>query len=569
MNSFYLLCGLLLAGGCTHAAWLPIRLDSGAWAALREAEPGREYWLRPQCRLKASETNGCNNDWLVTVTFWSWSLLASAERGLQSAYNISAPVTPFQGARLDLLDQRGQWSSSRSRFINGLLPASLQFRLRPQTQNRSCSFETGALVVELLLAESDRRSGAKVQGFQVRSAYWGLLGSRPAMSVDRAASRLSQLLVRQAAVKAPLEAAKRLERQLSDWAGWQQLQDQQSGRRYRSRGAEVFARFPSTARLPLDGESSADEVLRFSILPASTNSEAPKLPLPNQDNTQAELASLRQRLEALEAAKAAPCPTNCSSSSRSPKPEPKSSVPRVTDCAEAPEGLVFLPAHGRFARCSDKGELIVLQRAKGGLGFNRSFAEYRRGFGDARKGDYWLGLDFLSTYTALGDMCARVQLTPWLLSINNASIQYSDFEVGPLVTGFRLGYSNSRSAGTVKDALIDSRGAAFSTFDHDQDTFVGNCARVFSGGGWFRSCARANVFGKMEVLTSRGMCWRGVHPSQGDMCSPLTGISLALRKSSTGAGSKKVVFSYIEERAANYCQPMHQVFVVKGKTLFP
>lgn len=92
---------------------------------------------------------------------------------------------------------------------------------------------------------------------------------------------------------------------------------------------------------------------------------------------------------------------------------------------------------------------MVLWRTKGDVDFNRTFADYRRGFGDARKGDYWLGLDFLAKYTAKGDICARIQLTPFRVRLQDPSVLYSNFEVTDNARGYRLWYSASKSKGEL------------------------------------------------------------------------------------------------------------------------
>lgn len=96
----------------------------------------------------------------------------------------------------------------------------------------------------------------------------------------------------------------------------------------------------------------------------------------------------------------------------------------------------------------------------------------------------------------------------------------------------------------ISDALWDGRGQMFSTYDVDRDSFAGSCARIYGGGGWLNACGRANIFGKIDVLSGCSMCWKGLQ-SQNDMCTPLTGLLLALKFPSKGNGTK-IVFSYSE-----------------------
>lgn len=96
----------------------------------------------------------------------------------------------------------------------------------------------------------------------------------------------------------------------------------------------------------------------------------------------------------------------------------------------------------------------------------------------------------------------------------------------------------------ITDALWDGRGQMFSTYDLDRDSFAGSCARIYGGGGWLNACGRANIFGKVDVWSGCSMCWKGL-PSQNDMCTPLTGLLLALKFPSKD-NATKIVFSYIE-----------------------
>lgn len=125
------------------------------------------------------------------------------------------------------------------------------------------------------------------------------------------------------------------------------------------------------------------------------------------------------------------------------------SIPAIDSCNGKGPGLFYLRQLRRYVRCTAAGELLVLYREKNNVRFNRSFAEYRHGFGDARKGDYWLGLDFLAKYTSQGDICARIQVTPWRLKLKEPSVQYANFEVGSEAKKYKLWYTSSKTKGEL------------------------------------------------------------------------------------------------------------------------
>lgn len=151
MRSVWLFCGVLLLIGTAQSIWRPLRLLSRGWVAVQEVRRG-EFLLRPQCRLQASEKGGCNNVWLVAVRLWSWDLLSSAQVALNNmtpCLNVSCVVSPFQATRINLIDQNAYWVSDETRFVNGLLPDVVQFRLRPRRPASNCSFRVSSLFVQL------------------------------------------------------------------------------------------------------------------------------------------------------------------------------------------------------------------------------------------------------------------------------------------------------------------------------------------------------------------------------------------------------------------------------------
>ena len=73
----------------------------------------------------------------------------------------------------------------------------------------------------------------------------------------------------------------------------------------------------------------------------------------------------------------------------------------------------------------------------------------------------------------------------------SAYARYTTFTVANAANSYRLlvlGYS-----GTAGDSMAYSSGHKFSTKDHDNDLFGGNCAIVRKGPWWYNNCVLANL----------------------------------------------------------------------------
>lgn len=149
------------------------------------------------------------------------------------------------------------------------------------------------------------------------------------------------------------------------------------------------------------------------------------------------------------------------------------------------------------------GWVLVQQRQSGAVSFNRSWVEYRDGFGsvDAQgNGELWLGTHNLHLLTKGGETMLKVELEDW--EGGAASAEYS-VRVGSEDEGYALHVSGYE--GDAGDALLVPtsnmashwclNGMRFSTFDRDADKWEGNCAQVFGGGWWYNSCQAANLNG--------------------------------------------------------------------------
>ncbi|XP_032379986.1 mucin-5AC isoform X2 [Etheostoma spectabile] len=156
----------------------------------------------------------------------------------------------------------------------------------------------------------------------------------------------------------------------------------------------------------------------------------------------------------------------------------------------------------------DGGGWTLLQRRQdGSVSFNRTWAEYRSGFGELDGGEFWLGNNMIHLLTRDRDMMLRVELEDFNGVMEYA--EYEQFRVASERLRYRLtvgGYS-----GTAGDALrfsrrYDHNNRAFTTPDRDHDRYPsGNCGAYYSSGWWFDACMAANLNGRYYVGSYRGV----------------------------------------------------------------
>ncbi|XP_035917491.1 microfibril-associated glycoprotein 4-like [Anopheles stephensi] len=154
------------------------------------------------------------------------------------------------------------------------------------------------------------------------------------------------------------------------------------------------------------------------------------------------------------------------------------------------------------------GEWTVFQwRFNGSLAFNRTWAEYRAGFGDTRA-EHWLGLDNLWQLLAQG---TAHELLVVMENIQGTTVyaHYSMFGIGTLAERYAIKVIGKYS-GTAGDSLTFHIGAKFTTHDQDNDSHASNCATLYNGGWWFKDCYSCFLNGEYVTgsqSTERGLIW--------------------------------------------------------------
>ncbi|EDO40391.1 predicted protein [Nematostella vectensis] len=139
------------------------------------------------------------------------------------------------------------------------------------------------------------------------------------------------------------------------------------------------------------------------------------------------------------------------------------------------------------------GWLVIQRRINGSLDFNRTWLEYRQGFGDP-SGELWLGLDHIHVLTATHKNTLRVELEDF--NGTTAYAEYESFYIGPASDGYRLNIGQY-SKGHAGDSMSFHQNMTFSTIDHDSDAMEDeSCAQMFTGAWWYKNCHEANLNGR-------------------------------------------------------------------------
>ena len=163
------------------------------------------------------------------------------------------------------------------------------------------------------------------------------------------------------------------------------------------------------------------------------------------------------------------------------------------------------------------GWIIIQRRSEGNTDFNRTWDDYKKGFGSFAE-DFWLGNDKIHTITSKGQYELRIDLkyngTRAYAHYSSFSMQGENYEISDS-SYYRTRYTSKAymlsigdCSGTAGDSLRDSDGQAFSTWDKDLDSSPGNCAEEYSGGWWFVGCGYTCLNGQWGAGSNKGMEWR-------------------------------------------------------------
>ncbi|KAL9985585.1 hypothetical protein ACROYT_G008007 [Oculina patagonica] len=150
------------------------------------------------------------------------------------------------------------------------------------------------------------------------------------------------------------------------------------------------------------------------------------------------------------------------------------------------------------------GWTVFQKRLDGSVNFYRSWADYKRGFGNL-KGEFWLGLDKIHRLTKTKKKL-RVDLED--TAGKTVYAEYDMFAVASEKTKYKL--SLGTYSGTAGDSLSYHRGAPFTTKDRNNNSHYRNCAVRHKGAWWYVACDNSNLNGLYHNgrdYTQTGMHW--------------------------------------------------------------
>uniref|UniRef100_A0A3B3ZW11 Fibrinogen C-terminal domain-containing protein n=1 Tax=Periophthalmus magnuspinnatus TaxID=409849 RepID=A0A3B3ZW11_9GOBI len=152
------------------------------------------------------------------------------------------------------------------------------------------------------------------------------------------------------------------------------------------------------------------------------------------------------------------------------------------------------------------GWTVIQQRVDGSVSFNRTWAEYKKGFGNLR-GEFWLGNDHIHLLAKAKDMVLRIDLEDFEGVREYA--KFDEFYVANEFLRYRLsisGYSGTAGNAMSFNKHFNHDHKFFSTPDRDNDMYPsGNCGAYYSSGWWFDACMSANLNGKYYHKRYKGV----------------------------------------------------------------
>ena len=147
------------------------------------------------------------------------------------------------------------------------------------------------------------------------------------------------------------------------------------------------------------------------------------------------------------------------------------------------------------------GWIIIQKNVLGNCAiFDRSWIDYRNGFGDEEGNYLWFGNEKLYQLLTTGSWKLRVEVQS-NDTVNWYSAEYDSFQLSNEATKYVInvaGYTGDAgdAFSVVSKGQYVTNGMKFSTFDKDNDEYSGgNCAISTNGGWWNNHCGTSRLNG--------------------------------------------------------------------------
>ena len=137
-----------------------------------------------------------------------------------------------------------------------------------------------------------------------------------------------------------------------------------------------------------------------------------------------------------------------------------------------------------YCELSQGGWTRVMNRNQNVVNFNKTWIEYRNGFGYFLT-IYWLGLEHMRRLILVKPSKMRIECTNTV----NYFFEFDWITIGTEAQKyqFHFGFYSVKNISEIY-LFTNHNGSYFTTYDKDNDQNPGNCAFEHNGGWWFVSC---------------------------------------------------------------------------------
>ncbi|CAH1240673.1 ANGPT2 [Branchiostoma lanceolatum] len=164
--------------------------------------------------------------------------------------------------------------------------------------------------------------------------------------------------------------------------------------------------------------------------------------------------------------------------------------------------FIKIPPSQLYCDMTEGGGWTVIQRRfDGSVLFNRTWEDYRDGFG-TWDGEFYLGNEKIYKLTNMNKYMIRFVVTDWKGDVRWA--EYDEFRIENEETNYRA-HVGVVSSDHEHGGQFIMDGAQFSTVDKDNDSYEdGNCAKEMASAGWFSNCGISCNWNGRYYKTSTG-----------------------------------------------------------------